>query len=225
LGGLGQIISDNAVTSNYFYLLEERSSPTLHDTPSLMIFSNPNTSGTAVWDSINNTILPGYDLLTNSIGLAVSPDGQYLATMNANGVAYLLKLNNGLPDETTLQQLPGSLGSSASAYGSVAWDAADNLYSVNQFVGLLRVYTLGLTTTCVTSNDYTGVNGSFQFSPPSAAASVVATTPQAYQANNSYANNGATPTPAVFTISLNAASGSDLRQFHSHRHRDQRSKL
>jgi hypothetical protein len=201
------VVSDDAMTPNFFYLLENRANET-GSTPSLMIFSNPNTSGTAVWDSANNSISPGNDLFYGSTGVSVSPDGQYLAVLNGyTSLATVVKLVNGIPDETTMVQVPGAT-TAVSSYGSVCWDAADNLYSVCSGLGLMRVYSLGLTANCVTGNDYTGTNGIFQFGMPSASVSVVATTPQAYQANNSYVGNGSTPTPAVFTVSLNAAQSS-----------------
>jgi hypothetical protein len=76
------------------------------------------------------------------------------------------------------------------------WDAANNLYVCSSGQLLMRIYSLGLTTTCITSNDFTGNNGSFQLVLPAASASVVATTPLASQ-------NYGTPIPGVFRITLN----------------------
>ena len=83
------------------------------------------------------------------------------------------------------------------------WDAALNLYVTSSGQGLLRIYSLGLTTTCITSNDFSGTNGSFNVTLPPVTASVVATTPLASQ---NYVNNTptpGTPIPGVFRISLN----------------------
>src|SRR5262249_1086411 len=56
----------------------------------------------------------------------------------------------------------------------LAWDAADNLYSINNSSqNLLRCFSLGITTTCITSNDITGTNGSFQLILPPAGVLVV----------------------------------------------------
>ncbi|MEI9961824.1 MAG: hypothetical protein WDM76_12035 [Limisphaerales bacterium] len=86
----------------------------------------------------------------------------------------------------------------------VCWDAADNLYVTSSGFGLLRVFSLGITTTCVTSNDITGTNGSFQLILPAASATVTASQPQASQ---NYINStpAGTPIPGVFTINLSAS--------------------
>ena len=63
--------------------------------------------------------------------------------------------------KTTIAQLPGS--TTGSSYGSVSWDSADNVYSVSSGVSILRAYSLGLSTVTVSSNDFTGINGSFSF--------------------------------------------------------------
>lgn len=138
--------------------------------------------------------------------MAVSPDEKYVACGLVNNAIFIMTINNGLPDPTTLQIIPNypNDGAHENCRG-IAWDAGDNVYTISSGTGLLRVFSLGLTTTCVTTNDSTGTNGSFSLSAPSISASVTATTPMAYQANNSYANNGATATSAQYDITLSAA--------------------
>jgi hypothetical protein len=84
------------------------------------------------------------------------------------------------------------------------WDAADNIWVSSSGQGLLRCYSLGITATAITTNDYTGTNGNFQLILPPVTASIATTTPLASQ---HYTNNPAGPgrgfgTPGVFTINL-----------------------
>jgi hypothetical protein len=158
------IVSDDDVTSNYLYVLEDRASPTAPGNPCLNIYTNdvPSTyPEPTLWDSFDDSMLSGTDLFTNALGVAVSPDGLFLAEMNGNGAAYVVKLTNGIPDETSLTQLPGA--AVGSSYGSVCFDSADNVYAVCSGVSILRAYSLGLSTITVSSNDYTGTNGTFSF--------------------------------------------------------------
>jgi hypothetical protein len=131
----------------------------------------------------------------------VSPDDKFVALYGIYGYIAIYSLTNGVPDISSFTYIANA--PVAGDGREIAWDAADNVYGLSSGSGYLNIYDLGLTTTCVTSNDSTGLNGSFALITPNLQASVVATTPIAYQANNSYAGN-TTATPAVFTISLNA---------------------
>jgi hypothetical protein len=132
-------------------------------------------------------------------GVRVSPDGRFLASVDLQNGITIANLTNGLPDDASLFGILNapSVGNSR----GMDWDAADNVYVCSSGQGLLRSYSLGMTTTCITSNDITGTNGSFQLILPPINASVVATTPQASQ---NYVNNAipGTPIPGVFTITL-----------------------
>jgi hypothetical protein len=141
----------------------------------------------------------------------VSPDEKYVAIGGYEGWIGIYSLVNGLPNPTTFQFIPFDNGF-IRVY-SVAWDAADNVYGLDNTLGALFCYDIGQTETCVTSNDSTGLHGSFTITVPPVTASVTATTPLAYQANNSYqiqnfANSAVVP--AVFTITLDEALSSSL---------------
>jgi len=127
-------------------------------------------------------------------GVRVSRDGRFLASVDVNNGITLAYLTNGIPDDSSLFGVPNTPTTGNSR--GMSWDAADNLYVVSSGQGLFRIYSLGISTTCVTSNDFTGTNGSFSIAMPSLTASVAATTPQASQ-------NYGTPMPGVFTITLN----------------------
>jgi hypothetical protein len=114
-----------------------------------------------------------------------------------NNPILILNLTNGVPDTSTLLVIPNAPNTSAyENLRGISWDAADNVYTVSSGQGLLRVFSLSLPATCITSNDYTGTNGSFQLILPNTTASVLATTALASQ-------NHGSPTPGVFTITLN----------------------
>jgi hypothetical protein len=126
-------------------------------------------------------------------GVRVSPDGRFLASVDINNGITLATLTNGIPDDGSIFGIPNTPTTGNSR--GMDWDAANNIYVISSGQGLLRIYSLGITTTCITSNDFTGTNGTFQFVLPAVTASVVATTPRASQ-------NYGTPIPGVFRISL-----------------------
>jgi hypothetical protein len=156
-------------------------------------------------------------------GVRVSPDGVFFASFDNDNALTIANLTNRVPDDGSIFTII-----SQSATGNQAgmdWDAADNIWAMSRMTATtatgaqlnspnarLRCYSLGLTTTCVSSNDWTGTNGSFAFTLPGATASVVATTPtgsQNYTNNPAGSNPGQRPgdsTPAVFTITLNQST-------------------
>ena len=95
-------------------------------------------------------------------GVRVSPDGRFIATVDANDGITFASLTNGIPDESTVFSIVNP-PSAPSARG-MCWDAADNILVSSSGQGLLRAYSLGLRGTAATSNDQTGTNGSFAFS-------------------------------------------------------------
>lgn len=136
-------------------------------------------------------------------GVRVSPDGRYLVSFDLNSGLTLASLTNGVPDNSSIFRIPNTPYTANSR--GLDWDAALNLYTVSSGQLLMRIYSLGLTSTCITSNDWTGTNGSFQIILPDTEASIAATQPLASQ---NYVNNSppGTPIPGVFTISLNKST-------------------
>ncbi len=150
---------------------------------------NSATSETGPWVWASGGLNPGdggfvvtnyaqdyfqYNLI-QPYGIAISPDGQYMGLGDEVYAQFtIVKLTNGIPDISTTKKssLPPYTGTR-----SVAFDAADNFYTVDGNSDSLRCYSLGFSTTCITSNDVTAANGSFQLILPSASVSVTATTP------------------------------------------------
>jgi len=152
------------------------------------------------WNGINGA---GAQVGTYN-GVRVSPDGRYLASVDLQNGVTLANLTNGIPDDGSIfriQNPPNNL--STLLGGGMDWDAANNLYIASGNQLYVRIYSLGLTTTCVTSNDWTGTNGTFNLVLPPVTASVVAATPLASQNYVNNTPNPGTPIPGVFRIGLN----------------------
>lgn len=147
-------------------------------------------------------------------GVRVSPDGKLIASVDVNNGVTLAALTNGIPNDGTIFGIDqgnfpytapaGITGVGAEAGNSrgMDWDPANNLWVISSGQAMLRCFSLGLTTTCITSNDWTGTNGTFQLVTPPVSASVSVVNPNASQ---NYVNNSAnagTPIPGVFRISL-----------------------
>ena len=121
--------------------------------------SATSASSDIVYNQVENT---GYNggINLNGYIIRVSPDDKYVALMGDSGYVAIYALTNGVPDITTFTFIPN--GAATPPGREVAWDVADNIYTISSGTGNVTIYGLGFTTTCVTSNDYTGTNGSFQ---------------------------------------------------------------
>lgn len=156
--------------------------------------ADPNTGGVSVGGNpATNDCFVAQSITMN--GIAISSDTNYL--VSGNGLAanfVVVRLTNGIPDKSTITKYtaPNAINR------SVAFDAANNVYTVEGNSSSLRAYSLGLTTTAYTYNDITGTNGTFQLVLPPTTVSVAAVNNQASQTG---------PTPGLFTLTR---SGQDL---------------
>ena len=122
-----------------------------------------DTGGGVMLDVFTGSSTPGTPGLGAYAGVRVSPDGRYLATATINNVIEIARLTNGIPDEGTLITIANTPSSGNSR--GIAWDAADNLYVCSSGQGLLRYWSLGSSVTTISSNDFTGTNGTFTLIP------------------------------------------------------------
>ena len=164
-------------------------------------FNTPPNGGAAgdPWAGLNGSGVAG----GTYCGVRISPDGKYLASVDINNGATIATLTNGIPNEGTIFGIANA--SSTGNSRGMDWDPADNLWITSSGQGLLRCYSLGLTTTCVTSNDWTGTNGTFQLQVPALNASMAVINPTASQNYVNNTVNPGTPIPAVFRITLNTS--------------------
>jgi len=143
-----------------------------------------NSAGTTVlWDSKTQSALYFGDSVNdhcsiNNYSIAVSPDDKYVVIQGAvNNNFLLMSLTNGVPDISTLTtNTTAGQGGGSTCYAA-SWDAADNIYITSGGSDTLRIMSLGLTTTCVTSNAAACTNGSFQMTATSAALAAIQTQP------------------------------------------------
>jgi len=143
-----------------------------------------DSTGTKVlWDSktisktyFNDSAIDHLDFANTSI--SVSPDDKYVLIQGSTNTTFLLMaLTNGVPDITTLTtNSPVTTNSGITCWAST-WDAADNIYVTSVSSDYLRIFSLGLTTTCTTSNDSTFTNGGFSMTAVSAATATIQTQP------------------------------------------------
>lgn len=184
----------------------------------LWVFDSVANGNALLWDSMEQngaTLTSGSDPLDPVLSVAVSPDDQFLAMGGTSvsaaggnsafaGQIEIMPLNytnaNGVSGLPNLHQLTSFKFNTAAneAMRQIAFDAADNIYAESgSSSDTMREFTLGFTTSAVTSNDYTGVNGAFALSYPQGDAlpllNDLATTPISSEGYG-------TPSPGVITF-------------------------
>lgn len=122
-------------------------------------------TGGARWTSLNSTTnLYGVginDVLRDSWSVAVSPNERFCVVMKrTDGRCWILPLTNSTPDLSKRTYL--SAFSAGGAGQAISFDAAGNLYAVNEGYQLLRIFSPGGNTTAITSGDASGANGAFK---------------------------------------------------------------
>jgi hypothetical protein len=183
---------------------------------STSLYVYDSTCANLLWSGY--TAVNGHDPFVSTYGIAISPDGQYLAGATTVSTFKLCKLTNGVPDLSTLTTNATHVGNQSRA---IAFDAANNVYITGggqNYSGgknMLEVFSLGLTTTAITSNDRTGTNGSFQMIVPPTTVSVAATVSEASQAGPTSGTfqltraGQALSLPLTVNFSLTGTAGSD----------------
>lgn len=161
-----------------------------------------------IWNSYYNGGGADYFLTTEAgitqgiIDSAVSSDGLYVAGVTIDNWFVICPLTNGIPNTANLY-LSTPTSYTGNARG-IAFDAADNLYLSSSGIGQVQGWSLGLTTTAVTSGDTNG-STAFELVLPSNGAFVTVGTNTASQGGS----DGATGTPSQgsFTITRTNAEG------------------
>ena len=157
-------------SSGYLYVSTYRNDLTA---PNFQIYDS--TGVTNLWNSWlpAGTPYPGgsptSDICTNTAqGLAssqISADGKYFVGLQYYGNVIIMPLTNGIPNVAGYYVAPA-----APLYGyharGIAFDVADNFYISNSGGGWLEEWSLGLTATCVTSGNLSGVTGFQEVFPP-----------------------------------------------------------
>lgn len=186
-------------TNGYIYASEQRAN---YATPDMEIFDS--TGSNMLWSSQPNSgVAPDYFVtqvegngVQGLIDSAVSPDSAYLIGMAIDNHYTICALTNGIPDIRTFYTVnPTSLAQNGRG---ICWDAADNFYSISSGTAWVQAWTLGLTTTAVTTGNANGPTG-FQVTLPPNTGSVTVSNATISQVN-SYGN----PTAGGFVIQLSS---------------------
>jgi len=99
-------------------------------------------------DSIGN-FGESVDILRQSRGVKISPDGQYMAIMRDDSSTWIIPLINGLPNLAGRKLVPTG---STSIGRDVCFDAAGNLYIATSGHAVLRVFSPGYKTIATTTS-------------------------------------------------------------------------
>ncbi len=202
--------------SGYLYVYQRRANPgqwgiyIVDPANPMDPASYAGMQGGYMWNSQDQSLAEGWpdDLMRDVNGIAVSPDGRYLAAMyyedltpqtnsvsgavwaaRANDVV-IIPLTNGIPNFPQRTLFRG-FGLTVAGRG-IDFDAANNLYGVSSGMVLLQSVDLGESGSTTTDS-----GGTFTMVVPSASVSVQASTPVAYEQGT---------VPGVFTLTR-ATSG------------------
>lgn len=169
---IGQTMGLDRGTNGYFYLMDQRSAGGQNG---LQVIDP--TGPVVLFESLTESMNLGFsfDLLSNCVSVAVSPDMKFLAGQRSGGQVVVVPLVDGIPNLAGRIEFAG-IGSSAR---QIVFDAANNLYLVSNVTERMRVYSLGLTTTAITGSD-----GTFSLTTPATSVSVTADTDTVYESGS-----------------------------------------
>jgi hypothetical protein len=223
------------VVGHYLYANQRRSNPPQHslyivDLDNLMDPStfNGSTPWGMFWTSQDASLAAGYsdDIFRDTMALAVSPDGKWLATIIAAGSGAItapdgstftntanevivVPLTNGIPNLAAVQTY--RLGG-ASLGRDIAFDAAHNVYIASSGLGGVRSLDIGESAEAVTSSD-----GTFNLVTPATQVTVSASTPLAMEQGTAAGKftitrspeDTSSPLTVFYTITGTASNGVD----------------
>ncbi|EEF63093.1 family 20 glycosylhydrolase [Pedosphaera parvula] len=180
-GNINSVVMDVQIAPDgKYFITAKRNSPS-DGTTNVCVLDSTGT--TVLWDSKTQSAAYFGDTVNDHLSIvnysiSVSPDDKFVLIQGAaNNNFLLMSLTNGIPDISTLTtNTTVGTGGGSTCYAST-WDAADNIYVSSGGSGTLRIFSPGMTTTCITSNDATCTNGSFQLTTTSAALAAIQTQP------------------------------------------------
>jgi hypothetical protein len=122
---------------------------------------NPTPDG--LWDEVYDSRADSVgsygaavDILLQTRAVKVSPDGKYMAVIRDDNQLWVIRLVNGLPDLSTRKLVATTPTTTLGR--DVAFDAANNLYTVSSGQALMRTYSPGYKSIAQTKSQ--GINGS-----------------------------------------------------------------
>ncbi|HEY3914031.1 MAG TPA: hypothetical protein VGN61_06050 [Verrucomicrobiae bacterium] len=229
--GINGVLGDMTVHPTMGYIYAEQDRTAAAGDSAGTGEANNNNATLYIYDSTGVTNLwesgiGGANVFDAAYGIAVSPDGNWLACATGFGTTIICQITNGIPDLSTVvtnNEETGAVNTSVlvSQRRGVVFDAADNVItSLPQTPGggnddpspslpaVVRAYSLGLTSIAVTANDTTGTNGTFHLTLLPGAPSFTGITDNAGNLTLVWTSPSATDTIASFTVqSSTAVSG------------------
>jgi hypothetical protein len=228
--GINGVLGDLTVhpTTGYIYAQQDRTAAAGDSTGTgeannndAELYIYDSTGVTNIWESG----IGGANIFDATYGIAISPDGNWLACATGFGTTLITHITNGIPDLSTTvtnneETGPVNTANLVASRRGVVFDAADNvitsLPAVNVSLGyeaptptnpsVVRQYSLGYTSIATTSNDATATNGSFNLvllPPPPTITSVTAS-------GTSVTLTWTSPLASDTTASFTVQSTSDL---------------
>lgn len=150
--------------SNFIYASTYRNNLS---NPNLQIY-DPNTLA-QIWNSYYNGGTADYFVTSSGgntqglVDIAVSPDSNYIVGVSWENWFVICPLTNGIPNTANIfLSTPTSYANTARG---IAFDAADNVYLSSSGLGECQSWSLGFTTTAITSGTTNGSTG-FQLITP-----------------------------------------------------------
>jgi hexosaminidase len=173
IGSVNTVVMDAQVAPDGKYFITAARNSSSDGNTNVCVLDSTGT--TVLWDSKTQSAAYFHDAVNDRLclrnySISVSPDDRFVLIQGyANNYFLLMALTNGIPDISTLTtNTTVGTGGGSTCYAST-WDAADNIYVTSGGSETLRILSPGMTTTCITSNDASCANGSFQFSATSVA--------------------------------------------------------
>jgi hypothetical protein len=194
INSVNTVVGDFSIAPDgKIFTVEDRGSASANT--AMYVYDSIANGSCFLWDSLDQNG-GSIDPISTVFSVAVSPDDQFVAMGGSSAVATgggtaanvgaieycLLNYTNangtgGLPNLASLTAFKFNTAANEAMRG-IAFDKADNIYSCSgSSSDSAREFTLGFTSQTITSNDYTGTNGSFSVIFPSL--TVQATTPVA----------------------------------------------
>jgi hypothetical protein len=235
--GINGVLGDMAIhiPTGYIYAEQDRTSAAGDSTGTGE--ANNNNAELYVYDPTGTNNLwesgiGGANIYDATFGVAVSPDGNWLACATGFGSTIVTHITNGIPDLSTmatLQEEPNPTAYSAlTVKRGVVFDAADNLITTlpqtpNGSIdtptaanpAVVREYSLGFNSVATTSNDATSTNGSFTLvlstaTAPSRSATITSVTGASGSLTLTWTTPSSPSSPPDTTASFTVQSTSDL---------------
>ena len=170
---------------------------------------------TVLWDSLSNSLTAAQstDIFAGARAVAVSPDGKKMALIRNDTKTWVMNLTNGIPDIGSRILVPTFTVASTSTTShrrDIGFDAAGNLYGVNNGSERLEVWSPGGSFTAITRS-----TGNFELAAPATVVTASVSTNVVNEADGTFTfalnreGDSASALTVNYTVAGTAVSGTD----------------